>query len=99
MGLIQFALPSLLLILLIQFKLPSKWKTVLFRVPVWISSTILSLFLGHLAPGVMGFYAAALCDIVLFPVMLFQKRMHERKVKEAAPQKQVLRSKALALAS
>ncbi len=80
MALVQFALPSLLLILFIQFKLNDKWKTWLFKIPVVVSSTILSLGLGHLAPGVMGFYAAALCDIVLFPMMTLMRKRHLRKI-------------------
>lgn len=79
MALIQLALPVILIMAFVVFKLSHDQKRWLFKIPVWISSTILSLGIGHLASGVMGFYGAAFCDILLFPAMLFVKKAWQWK--------------------
>jgi hypothetical protein len=83
-------MPVILLTAFIVFKLNHEHKRLLFKVPIWISSTALSLGIGHLAGGVMGFYAAAFCDLLLYPIMLLVKKRWdsaERK-KNQIPNKQ-----------
>ena len=79
MALIQLSLPVLVIMMFIIFKLKHNQKRWLFKVPVWMSSTVLSLVIGHLASGVMGFYGAAFCDILLFPLMLIVKKAFDAK--------------------
>ncbi len=74
MALIQLALPVIVLAAFIAFKLDHKQKGYLFKIPLLVSSTALSLVIGHMAGGVMGFYAAALCDLMLYPIMLLMKK-------------------------
>jgi len=78
MALIQLTLPVILIVGFIVFKLDKRKKAALFKIPVWISSTVLSLFIGHMAPGVMGFYAAAFCDLLLYPSMLLIKKFFNK---------------------
>jgi hypothetical protein len=88
MALIQLSLPVIVILAFIVFKLNHQQKTMLFKVPVWISSKVLSLGIGHLASGVMGFYGAAFCDLLLYPAMLLVKKAWNRKEKKLLKQKQ-----------
>lgn len=96
MALIQLSLPVIVILAFIVFKLNHDQKRWLFKVPVWMSSTVLSIGIGHMASGVMGFYGAAFCDLLLYPAMLLVKKAWERKERKQ-PQKQGQRSIALAL--
>lgn len=95
MALIQMALPIVVILAFVVFKLNHNQKGLFFKVPVWISSTAISLIVGHAASGVMGFYAAAFSDLLLFPLLLLVKKAWERK--DAKLKGQGSRSRALAL--
>lgn len=88
MALIQLSLPVLVILAFVVFKLNHEQKRWLFRIPVWLSSTIASLSIGHLASGVMGFYGAAFCDLLLFPAMLLVKKAWQKKEEKLLKQKQ-----------
>jgi hypothetical protein len=88
MALVQLSLPVVVLLAFIVFKLNHEQKRWLFRLPIWISSTVLSLGIGHLASGVMGFYGAAFCDLLLYPAMLLVKKAWDRKENKLHNQKQ-----------
>jgi len=81
----------------ICFKLNHEQKRWLFKLPVLVSSTILSLSIGHLAKGVMGFYGAAFCDLLLYPAMLLVKKAWQRKENKLREQKLKVRSMPLEL--
>lgn len=85
MALVQLSLPVLVIVAAIVFKLNHEQKRWLFKIPVWISSTILSIGIGHLASGVMGFYGAAFCDLLLYPLMLLIKKSWLRKEGKSKP--------------
>lgn len=74
-ALLQLALPVLVILVFIVFKLNHEQKRWLFKIPVWMSSTAMSFGIGHLAHGVMGIYGAFFADILLFPAMLVVKRV------------------------
>lgn len=83
MALLQLALPVVVILAFIAFKLNHNQKGYLFKIPLLISSTALSLVIGHMAGGVMGFYAAAFCDLLLYPAMLLLRKLwawKERKL-------------------
>jgi K+ transporter len=96
-ALLQLSLPVIVILGFIVFKLNHEQKRWLFKVPIWISSTILSLGIGHFASGVMGFYGAAFCDLLLFPAMLLVKKLWLKKEKKLFKQKQAEGSVQLAL--
>jgi hypothetical protein len=75
MALAQLTLPVVVILAFVMFKLNHQQKGYLFKVPLLISSTALSLVIGHMAGGVMGFYAAAFCDLLLFPALLLVKKV------------------------
>ncbi len=79
MAIIQLVLPVIVIMAFIVFKLNHEQKRWLFKVPILVSSTVLSLLIGHAAGGVMGFYAAAFCDLLLFPLMLLVKKAWQKK--------------------
>jgi hypothetical protein len=79
MAMLQLSLPVVVLLAFVVFKLNHRQKGYFFKVPILISSTGLSLVIGHMASGVMGFYGAAFCDIMLFPALLMIKKLWERK--------------------
>lgn len=95
MALIQLSLPVVVLLAFIVFKLNHEQKRWLFKVPLWISSTVMSLGIGHLASGVMGFYGAAFCDLLLYPALLLVKKIWAKI--EVNKQQQGSRSSDLAL--
>jgi hypothetical protein len=97
MALLQLSMPVVVILAFICFKLNHEHKRWLFKVPVWMSSTGISLVIGHAASGVMAFYGAAFCDLLLFPCMLLVKAMWMRKERKMHPQKQERRSMPLAL--
>ena len=97
MLLLQLTLPVVVILAFIVFKLNHEQKRWLFKVPVLVSSTVLSLGIGHLARGVMGFYGAAFCDLLLFPAMLLVKKLWQRREDKLLKQKQESGSRMLAL--
>lgn len=82
MALIQLSLPVLLILMFIVFKLKHEQKRLLFKVPLVISSTTLSFLIGHMASGVMGFYGAAFCDLLLYPSMVLVKKAWQHQDKK-----------------
>ena len=97
MTLIQLSLPVVVILAFIAFKLSHEQKRWLFKIPIWLSSTVLSLGIGHLARGVMGFYGAAFCDLLLYPAMLLLRKYWQNKEKKLQIQKTEVRSIPLAL--
>ena len=79
MGILQLSLPVIVILAFFAFKVNHEWKGKFFKVPLWISSTVLSLGIGHMARGVMGFYGAAFCDLLLYPALLLIKKAWQRK--------------------
>lgn len=78
-ALVQLAIPLVAILAFLVFKLNHNHKKMLFKIPVLITSTALSLLIGHLAPGVMGFYSAAILDLMLYPFMVLIKKATLRK--------------------
>lgn len=85
-ALLQLGLPAIAISLFVAFKLNHKQKGFFFKIPVLISSTILAFLIGHAATGVMGFYGAIICDLLLFPVFLLIKKTWERKEAKTNPE-------------
>lgn len=85
-ALFQLTLPIIVMISFVAFKLNHKQKGIFFKIPVLISATAMSLLIGHLAPGVMGFYGAAFCDLLLFPALLLVKKLWSKKETKLNPQ-------------
>lgn len=81
-ALLQLGVPIVVILSFIIFKLNHKQKMMLFKIPVLISATAISLLIGHLAPGVMGFYSAAILDLFLYPCMMLIKKMTLRKAEK-----------------
>jgi len=52
---------------------------VLFKIPLWISSTVFGLVVGHFLKGVMGPIGALLADVTLMPLLAIVKKHHEWK--------------------
>jgi uncharacterized membrane protein len=81
MAILQLTLPVLVILSFIVFKLNHEQKRWFFRIPVLISATALSFTIGKAAGGVMAFYGAALCDIILWPSLLLVKKVWEKQEK------------------
>lgn len=75
MAILQLSLPVIVILAFVAFKLSHEHKRWFFKVPILISSTALSFIIGHMASGVMGFYGAAFCDLLLFPALLGLKKI------------------------
>lgn len=93
-ALLQLCLPVIVILAFIVFKLNHEQKRWLFKAPIWLSSTALSLGIGHMASGVMGFYGAAFCDLLLYPAMVLIKKLwlkkEERNNQKSEPRSNVL---------
>ncbi len=87
MALLQLSLPVIVILSFVAFKMNHEQKRWLFKAPVLFSSTALSLGIGHLASGVMGFYGAAFCDLLLYPAMLLVKKLWQKKEEKLLAQK------------
>lgn len=78
MQLVMLCLPALAVLFFFAFKIPPKAKDAFFRIPIWISSTVLAFLVGHLMlSGVMATYAALMMDVVLMPGLWAIKKSRE----------------------
>lgn len=87
---IQLSLPVVVILAYVIFKLNLKQRLMFFKVPVLISSTVLSIGIGHLARGVMGVYGGFFCDLLLWPALLLVKKMTLRSEKKIAASSPIL---------
>ncbi len=83
--LILLVLPTGVVLFFIGKKLPVAAKRQFFRVPIWITSTAISLIMAHRFSGVMGPYVTIFMDCVLFPAFYLMKKSFERKHGEVPP--------------
>lgn len=86
MKLIQIIVP-LIAIVLILSKLPDSIKRGIFMLPIWLTSTALSMIFGHLfLAGVYAGPGTLVLDIFLFPCMLWMNwKLIHRTRREREP--------------
>lgn len=89
MALVQLSLPVIVIMAFVVFKLNHEQKRWLFKCPIWISSTVFAVGIGHFAGGVMGMYAAFFCDLLLFPLMLLVYKVWKWKEAKNGPREVV----------
>lgn len=76
---VGMSLPAFTIAAFVAWKMPPKVKRVFFTIPIWISSTLIAIKIGHSMRGVLGPYSMLICDIVLAPAFWIMKWFHERK--------------------
>ena len=82
MHLLLVQIPALATLLWIAIEMPRPWKAVFFRVPVFISSSAISLVIGLVGRGVMGPMCGFIAEIVLFPGLWLTKKLHDRAMRK-----------------
>ena len=67
-------IPGLSILLFTVFEMPPNVKKTFFRVPIWVSSSVLAIIVGILARGVLGPMTGFLTELLLFPGLYFAKK-------------------------
>ena len=67
-------IPGASALLFTVFEMPINIKRVFFRVPVWISSSVISILIGTLGRGVLGPMTGFMTELILFPGLYFAKK-------------------------
>lgn len=65
--LLTMFIPSIALLLLIGIEIPRQYKLVFFKIPLWLSSTVIAIAIGAISRGVFGPAAGFLGELVMFP--------------------------------
>ena len=80
-------IPGIATLLFTAFEMPRKVKKQFFRVPVWISSSGIAVFVGVVTKGVMGPLSGFVTEILLFPGLALAKKHFEWQEKKDAKKK------------
>ena len=67
-------LPGLAVLLFTAIEMPRPIKKVFFRVPVWISSTTISILVGAVGRGVLGPMTGFMTELILFPGLYLTRK-------------------------
>jgi len=70
-------IPGVATLLFTAFEMPGKVKKQFFRIPVWVSSSAIALFVGVVAKGVMGPMSGFVTELILFPGLHLAKKQYE----------------------
>jgi hypothetical protein len=66
-------------------EMPDSAKEKFFKIPPWITSTVIALFVGGVMQGVLGPLTAFITEILLTPILyILRHRWQKRKAKLAA---------------
>lgn len=84
MKVLMIVLPAFAIVFFVAVKMPAKYKSWFFKIPIWISSTAFGLLVGHFMRGVMGPLGALLCDFLLMPMFALIKMHHDWSEKRRA---------------
>ena len=80
-------IPGITTLLFTAFEMPRKVKKQFFKVPVWISSSGIALFVGVVTKGVGSPLMAFCTEIILFPGLALAKKHFERQERKRAKKK------------
>ena len=70
-------IPGASALLFTVFEMPKNVKKVFFNIPVWISSSVISIIIGTLCRGVLGPMTGFMTELVLFPGLYFAKKHYQ----------------------
>ena len=84
-------IPGAAILLFIALEMPHEIKRVFFKIPIWISSSVVSIIIGMIGRGVLGPATGFTTELILFPgFYLVQKhfnwkddRIEKAKLKKA----------------
>lgn len=86
--------PGVSILMLTALELPKEAKKVLFKAPVWLTSSVISLMVGWVGRGVLGPMTGYMTEIILFPGLYLTKKhlvWSENKSKKKRRKKNGLR--------
>lgn len=78
MGLLVF-IPGLSVLLFTAFEMPHNVKKTFFKIPIWVSSTVIAIVVGSVARGVLGPMTGFMTELILFPGLYFAKKHFDWK--------------------
>ncbi len=90
--------PGLSALLFTAFEMPHKVKKVFFKVPIWVSSSAISILIGTIARGVLGPMTGFMTELILFPGLWLTKKVFvqkEKKIQEGPKKKKKKKKKCL----
>ena len=77
--------PGVSALLFTVFEMPKNVKKVFFKIPVWISSSVISIAVGTIGRGVLGPMTGFMTELILFPGLYLAKKHfehYENKIKD-----------------
>jgi len=70
--------PGASALLFTVFEMPLNVKKIFFKIPVWISSSIISITIGTIGRGVLGPMTGFMTELILFPGLYLAKKHFEQ---------------------
>lgn len=71
--------PGAAALLFTAFEMPYRAKKMFFKVPVWLSSSVIALTVGTVGRGVLGPMTGFVTELILFPGLYLTKKHFEWK--------------------
>lgn len=72
-------LPGATGVLFVAFEMPHNVKRVFFKIPVWLSSSTVSVTIGFIGRGVLGPATGFATELILFPGLYLAKKHFQWK--------------------
>jgi len=76
--------PGISTFLFVHFEMPKKVKKWFFKIPIWISSGVISFLIGAIMGGVLGPMTGFATDLVLLPGFAYAKWAYYRSLRKEA---------------
>ena len=79
--------PGAATLLFTVFEMPHRIKKTFFKVPVWLSSSVIAMGVGTVGRGVLGPMTGFMTELILFPGLYLAKKHFEWKEKKIEERK------------
>jgi len=74
--------PGASALLFTVFEMPINVKKVFFKIPIWISSSVIAIAVGAICRGVLGPMTGFMTELILFPGLFLAKKHFEKREKK-----------------
>ena len=71
--------PGVSVLLFTVFELPKNIKIVFFKMPIWITSSVIAIIIGSIGRGVLGPMTGFMTELILFPGLYLAKKHFEKQ--------------------
>ena len=70
-------IPGAAMLLFTAFEMPRDIKRIFFKIPIWVSSTVIAITVGAIGRGVLGPTTGFVTELILFPGLYLTKKHFE----------------------